>query len=97
MKRLGEVALGMVTGIGGFLEVGSIATSAQAGADFGYRLLWAVALGTLAPVPYSVLCYAAGLYRIPYMLFSAFTLLRVPRLLFFYLIIRTGWGLAHPL
>jgi Mn2+/Fe2+ NRAMP family transporter len=48
MKRLMEVALGMVTGIGGFLEVGSIATSAQAGADFAYALLWAVALGTLS-------------------------------------------------
>jgi Mn2+/Fe2+ NRAMP family transporter len=48
MKRLMEVALGMVTGIGGFLEAGSIATAAQAGADFGYRLLWAVALGTLS-------------------------------------------------
>ena len=48
MKRLMEVALGMVTGIGGFLEAGSIATAAQAGADFGYQLLWAVALGTLS-------------------------------------------------
>ena len=50
MKKLFEIALGMVTGIGGFLEAGSIATSAQAGADFGYRLLWAVALGTLSLV-----------------------------------------------
>ena len=48
MKRLMEVALGMVTGIGGFLEAGSIATSAQAGADFGYQLIWAIALGTLS-------------------------------------------------
>jgi Mn2+/Fe2+ NRAMP family transporter len=47
MKKIFEVALGVVTGIGGFLEVGSLATSAQAGADFGYRLLWAVALGTV--------------------------------------------------
>jgi Mn2+/Fe2+ NRAMP family transporter len=48
MKKLFEIALGMVTGIGGFLEAGSIATSAQAGADFGYQLLWAVALGTVS-------------------------------------------------
>lgn len=47
MKKIFEVALGVVTGIGGFLEVGSFATSAQAGADFRYQLLWAVALGTL--------------------------------------------------
>jgi Mn2+/Fe2+ NRAMP family transporter len=47
MKKWGEVALGVVTSIGGFLEIGSIATSAQAGAEFGYRLIWVVLLGTL--------------------------------------------------
>lgn len=48
MKKWGEVALGIITSIGGFLEVGSIATSAQAGAEFGYRLAWVVVLGTLS-------------------------------------------------
>lgn len=48
MKKLAEVALGIVTGIGGFLEVGSIATSSQAGAEFGYQLLWALLLGTIS-------------------------------------------------
>ena len=47
MKRWLEIALGIVTSVGGFLEVGSIATSAQAGAAFGFRLLWAVVLGTV--------------------------------------------------
>jgi Mn2+/Fe2+ NRAMP family transporter len=42
-----QVALGIVTAFGGFLEAGSIATSAQAGSEFGYRLLWVLALGTL--------------------------------------------------
>ena len=42
-----QVALGIVTSIGGFLEVGSIATAAQAGAAFGFQLLWPIALGTL--------------------------------------------------
>jgi Mn2+/Fe2+ NRAMP family transporter len=46
MKKWGEVALGIVTSIGGFLEVGSIATATQAGAEFGYQLAWAVLLGT---------------------------------------------------
>jgi Mn2+/Fe2+ NRAMP family transporter len=45
MKKWGEVALGVVTSIGGFLEVGSIATAAQGGAEFGYQLAWAVLLG----------------------------------------------------
>ena len=45
MKKLLEISLGIVTSIGGFLEIGSIATAAQAGAEFGYQLLWALALG----------------------------------------------------
>ena len=49
-KNILELTLGIVTSVGGFLEVGSIATSAQAGALFGHRLLWAVALGGLCLV-----------------------------------------------
>jgi Mn2+/Fe2+ NRAMP family transporter len=47
VKRLLELSLGIVTSIGGFLEAGSIITAIQAGAVFGYQLLWAIALGTL--------------------------------------------------
>jgi Mn2+/Fe2+ NRAMP family transporter len=47
MSKLLEIALGLVTGIGGFLEAGSLATSAQAGASFGFQLIWAIALGTI--------------------------------------------------
>lgn len=50
MKNALKVALGILTSIGGFLDVGAIATSAQAGARFGARLLWAVAFGTLCIV-----------------------------------------------
>jgi len=46
MKRLLDLTLGIVTSIGGFLEAGSIITALQAGALFGYKLLWAIALGT---------------------------------------------------
>jgi Mn2+/Fe2+ NRAMP family transporter len=38
-----DLVLGVVTSIGGFVEVGSISTAAQAGAEFGLQLLWAVA------------------------------------------------------
>ena len=48
MKKFGEIALGVVTSIGGFLEVGSIATSAQAGSEFGFQLGWAVLVGSVA-------------------------------------------------
>jgi Mn2+/Fe2+ NRAMP family transporter len=47
MKKLLEISLGIVTSVGGYLEIGSIATSAQAGAAFGFQLLWALVLGTL--------------------------------------------------
>jgi Mn2+/Fe2+ NRAMP family transporter len=47
VRKILNLALGIVTSIGGFVEVGSISTSAQAGAEFGYSLLWAVALATL--------------------------------------------------
>lgn len=47
MKKLLQVGLGIVTSVGGFLEIGSITTAAQAGAGFGYQLAWTVLLGTL--------------------------------------------------
>jgi Mn2+/Fe2+ NRAMP family transporter len=47
MSKFLEIALGLVTGIGGFLEAGSLATSAQAGASFGLQLAWAIALGAI--------------------------------------------------
>ena len=43
MGVIGDLILGIVTSIGGFVEVGSISTSAQAGSEFGLQLLWAVA------------------------------------------------------
>jgi len=46
LKGALKIALGVVTGIGGFLDAGTIATSAQAGARFNFRLLWVIALGT---------------------------------------------------
>jgi Mn2+/Fe2+ NRAMP family transporter len=45
-----EVALGIATSIGGFLDVGAIATAAEAGSNFGFRLIWAIALGTLCVI-----------------------------------------------
>lgn len=47
MKKFLEIALGIVTSVGGFLEIGSVTTAAQAGASFGYKLLWAILLGTI--------------------------------------------------
>ena len=47
MKKIFNLTLGIVTSIGGFVEVGSISTAAQAGSEFGFSLLWAIAAATL--------------------------------------------------
>ncbi len=47
MKKMLQLALGIATSVGGFLEIGSVTTAAQAGASFGFQLLWAILLGTL--------------------------------------------------
>lgn len=47
MKKIVGLVLGVLTSIGGFVEVGSISTAAQAGAEFGFALLWAVLLAAL--------------------------------------------------
>jgi len=50
VKKLLHVALGIVTSFGGFLEAGSITTSIQAGAEYGYSLLWVLLVGTICLV-----------------------------------------------
>jgi Mn2+/Fe2+ NRAMP family transporter len=47
MKKVFEIALGIVTSVGGFLEIGSLTTAAQAGAAFDFQLIWAIVLGTI--------------------------------------------------
>jgi Mn2+/Fe2+ NRAMP family transporter len=47
MKKVFQLTLGIITSVGGFLEIGSVTTAAQGGASFGYELLWAILLGTI--------------------------------------------------
>lgn len=47
----------------------------------------AVALGSLTPIPYSVTCWTAGLFHMPFNRFAWVTLLRIPRFLGYYLVI----------
>jgi NRAMP (natural resistance-associated macrophage protein)-like metal ion transporter len=46
MSALVDLVLGIVTSIGGFVEAGSISTAAQAGSEYGFQLLWAIAGAT---------------------------------------------------
>jgi Mn2+/Fe2+ NRAMP family transporter len=45
MKRLFAVALGILTAIGGFVDIGDLVTSALVGSRFGLSLAWATILG----------------------------------------------------
>jgi Mn2+/Fe2+ NRAMP family transporter len=47
VKRFFAVALGILTAIGGFVDIGDLVTNAQVGARFGLSLAWVVVLGVL--------------------------------------------------
>ncbi len=50
MSKILEIVLGIITSIGGFLDVGAIATAAEAGSSFGFQLVWAIVLGTICVI-----------------------------------------------
>jgi Mn2+/Fe2+ NRAMP family transporter len=45
-----------MTALGGFVDLGQIVFTTQAGALFGYKLLWAIVLGTAAIIVYMEMC-----------------------------------------
>jgi Mn2+/Fe2+ NRAMP family transporter len=47
MKRLFAVALGVLTAIGGFVDIGDLVTNAAVGSRFGMSLAWAVIVGVI--------------------------------------------------
>src|SRR4051812_33455962 len=56
MKKLLGITLGIMTALGGFVDLGQIVFTTQAGALFGYELLWAIVLGTAAIIVYMEMC-----------------------------------------
>jgi Mn2+/Fe2+ NRAMP family transporter len=56
MKKYLGVTLGIMTALGGFLDFGQIVFTAQAGAYFGYQLLWTIVVGTAAIILYTEMC-----------------------------------------
>lgn len=56
MKKVLGVTLGIMTALGGFVDLGQIVFTMQAGALFGYRLMWAIILGTAAIILYMEMC-----------------------------------------
>ena len=47
MKRLFEIALGILTAIGGFVDIGDIVANTETGARFGMSLAWVVVVGVI--------------------------------------------------
>ncbi len=47
MKRVFAVALGILTAIGGFVDIGDLVTNAAVGSRFGLSLVWVVVVGVL--------------------------------------------------
>ena len=56
MKSVLKIALGIIAALGGFLDIGDIVFTTQAGAFYRYGLLWAVALGTVGIAVYAEMC-----------------------------------------
>ena len=56
MKKILQLTLGVMTALGGFVDLGQIVFTMQAGALFGYALIWTIALGTVAIILYMEMC-----------------------------------------
>ena len=56
MKRFFAVFLGILTAIGGFVDIGDLVANSQTGARFGMNLAWAVILGVIGIVVYAEMC-----------------------------------------
>jgi manganese transport protein len=56
VKRLLQITLGILSAIGGFVDIGDLVFNAQAGAKFGYSLIWVVIVGVTGIIIYSEMC-----------------------------------------
>ena len=56
MKKIVQLTLGIMTALGGFVDLGQIVFTMQAGARFGYALMWSIALGAVAIILYMEMC-----------------------------------------
>jgi len=56
MRKLLGITLGIMTALGGFVDLGQIVFTTQAGALFGYKLLWTIVLGSGGIILYMEMC-----------------------------------------
>jgi Mn2+/Fe2+ NRAMP family transporter len=53
MKKVIEITLGILTAIGGFVDIGDLVANAEAGARFRMNLAWVVPIGVLGIIVYA--------------------------------------------
>jgi manganese transport protein len=51
-----QIALGILAAIGGFLDIGDLVFTTQAGAVFGFQLIWAVIVGVIGIIVFAEMC-----------------------------------------
>jgi len=56
VKKVLQVALGILAAIGGFVDIGDLVFNMEAGAKFQYQLLWVVVVGVVGIIVYSEMC-----------------------------------------
>jgi manganese transport protein len=56
VKKVLQIALGIVAAFGGFVDIGDLVFNVQAGAEFGYQLLWVVPIGVVGIAVYAEMC-----------------------------------------
>jgi manganese transport protein len=56
MSKLLQIALGILAAVGGFVDIGDLVFNIEAGATFGYELLWVVGVGVGGIIVYSEMC-----------------------------------------
>ena len=56
LKNFLAIALGILSAIGGFVDIGDLVFNTQAGATFGFQLLWVVVIGVVGIIVYSEMC-----------------------------------------
>ena len=53
MKKFLEIFLGILTAMGGFVEIGELVFTVNAGVKFGYSLLWMIAIATVGIIVFA--------------------------------------------
>jgi manganese transport protein len=56
LSKFFSIALGILAAIGGFVDIGDLVFNTQAGAEFGFQLIWAVIVGVIGIVVFSEMC-----------------------------------------